>query len=60
MIFSMRFVFAAISLLCATQTVNAISRFFNSLARALMKRDEVTFEDCGDDNDSRRIAVDIT
>lgn len=57
MTLSMRLVLAATSLLCATQTANAIPHPSNSLARALMKRDQVTFEDCGDDSDSRRTAA---
>ena len=44
----------ASSLLCAAQIATAIPHASNDLARALVKRDQVTFEDCGGDNDDKR------
>ena len=44
----------AASLLCAAQTATAIPHASNNLVRALAKRDQVTFEDCGGDNDDKR------
>lgn len=41
-------------LFCAAQTVTAIPHASNSLVRALVKRDQVVFEDCGGDNDDKR------
>ena len=39
---------------CAAQTATAIPHPSNHLARALLKRDQVVFEDCGGDNDDKR------
>lgn len=36
------------------QSATAIPHPSNNLARALVKRNEVTFEDCGDDKDPKR------
>lgn len=43
-----------VSLLCAVQMTTAIPHASNNLDRALLKRDQVTFEDCGDENDEKR------
>lgn len=44
----------AASLLGAAQTATAIPHASNNLARALVKRDQVVFEDCGGENDNRQ------
>lgn len=54
MTFSSRLLLAAASLLCAAQTATAIPHPSNNLARALVKRHEVTFEDCGGDDGKKR------
>ena len=54
MTFSSGLLLAAASLLCAAQIATAIPHTPNNLARALIKRDQVTFEDCGDDDDKKR------
>lgn len=41
-------------LFSALQSATAIPHRSNNLARALVKRSDVTFEDCGDENDPRR------
>ncbi|KAI4267640.1 MAG: hypothetical protein LQ337_008258 [Flavoplaca oasis] len=54
MTFSSRLLLAAASLLCAAQTATAIPHPSNNLARALVKRHEVTFEDCGGEDDKKQ------
>lgn len=49
-----RLLLGAASLLWAAQTASAAPHPSNSLARALFKRDDVTFEDCGGDKDDKR------
>lgn len=44
----------AASLLCAAQIATTIPHPSNGLARALLKRNQVVFEDCGDENDDQR------
>ena len=39
---------------CSAQTVTAIPHASNNLIRALLKRDQVTFEDSGGDNDDKQ------
>lgn len=41
-------------ILCAAQTAIAIPHPSNNLARALVKRNQVIFEDCGGDNDDKQ------
>lgn len=57
-IFSMtvtsRLLLGATSLLYVAQVATAVPYASNSLARALIKRDQVTFEDCGGDDDDKR------
>ena len=49
-----RLLLGAATILWAAQIVSAVPHPTANLVRALMKRDEVTFEDCGGDDDDKR------
>lgn len=42
------------SLLSAAQTASAVPHGSNNLARALVKRNQVVFEDCGSEDDDKQ------
>lgn len=49
-----RLLLGAASILWAAQIASAAPHPSNSLSKALFKRDQVTFEDCGGEGDDKR------